>query len=184
VPQCEHEDRATLYSLGLLDEDEARAFEQHLNSCPACTVEVRESGELAVGLAEAIPTVLPPASLRQRVLNEAVLPKGVVALVRGQHMNWQTTPFAGVSIARLYEDPRRGELASLVRMTPGAYYPAHRHAGLEHCYVIEGDVVFEDHRLTAGDYSAGSPDREHSAATTETGCLLFIVHNLQDILHA
>jgi anti-sigma factor ChrR (cupin superfamily) len=113
-----------------------------------------------------------------------VLPRGVVALVRGQQMNWQPTPFAGVSTARLYEDPIRGELASLVRLTPGAHYPSHHHASLEHCYVIEGDLVFEDHTLVAGDYSAGSPGRDHASATTTQGCLLFIVHNLGDQMHA
>jgi anti-sigma factor ChrR (cupin superfamily) len=98
-------------------------------------------------------------------------------------MNWQPTPFAGVSIARLYEDSTRGELTSLVRMMPGALYPSHRHAGLEHCYVLEGDLVFEDHTLVAGDYSAGSPDTDHTSATTRHGCLLFIVHNARDHVH-
>ena len=87
-------------------------------------------------------------------------------------------------MARLYEDPIRGELSSLVRMLPGARYPSHRHASLEHCYVIEGDLVFEDHTLLAGDYSAGTPDKEHTAATTKNGCLLFIVHNTQDRVYA
>jgi hypothetical protein len=49
--------------------------------------------------------------------------------------------------------------------------------------VIEGDLVFEDHTLYAGDYAAGSPDRDHTAATTKNGCLLFIVHNSADQVH-
>ena len=48
-------------------------------------------------------------------------------------MNWEPTGFDGVSLARLYVDPVRGKLASLVRMAPGAKYPSHRHAGVEHC---------------------------------------------------
>ena len=182
--QCDRSDSASLYALGLLDEADARAFEQHLGTCASCEAEVREAGDLAVQLSGTIPPSAPPSGLRQRVLNEAVLPRGVVALVRGAKMNWQATPFEGVSIARLYEDSTRGELSSLVRMMPGAHYPSHRHASLEHCYVIEGDLIFEDHTLTAGDYSAGNPDREHAAATTKNGCLLFIVHNVGDQLHA
>jgi hypothetical protein len=65
-------------------------------------------------------------------------------------------------------------------MLPGARYPSHHHASLVHCYVIEGDLVFEDHTLLAGDYSAGTPDKDHTAATTKNSCLLFIVHNTQD----
>jgi anti-sigma factor ChrR (cupin superfamily) len=177
---CDNGDRASLYGLGLLDEAESRAFEQHLTSCMACAAEVRESGDIAVQLAGTIPASAPPAGLRQRVLTEAVLPRGVLALARGAQVNWQPTSFDGVSMARLYEDPVRGELASLVRMQPGARFPSHHHAAVEHCYVVEGDLVFEDHTMIAGDYSAGKPDREHAAATTYGGCLLFIVHNAGD----
>jgi len=87
-------------------------------------------------------------------------------------------------MARLYEDPIRGDLTSLVRMSPGARYPSHHHASLEHCYVLEGDLIFEDHTLVAGDYSACSANRDHTAATTKNGCVLFIIHNAQDQVHA
>ena len=184
MAQCEHQDRASLYALGLLDESESLTFRQHLNSCALCAGEVRNSDHLTVELAKTIPASTPPNSLRDRVLREAVLPRGVVALTRCGQMNWQSTPFEGVSMARLYEDPVRGELASLVRMAPGAKYPPHKHACLEHCYVIEGDLVFDDHTLFAGDYSAGGTDDDHTAATTIKGCLLFIVHNLRDQVHA
>ena len=182
--ECEHLNSASLYGLGLLDEAELRAFELHLSSCPVCGTELRESGDLAVQLAQTIPASSPPAALQERVLHEVVLPRGVAALVRGSQIHWQGTPFPGVSIARLYEDPIHGELTSLVRMLPGAHYPSHHHADLEHCYVLEGDLVFEDHTLWAGDYSAGSPHKDHTAATTTKGCLLFIVHNRRDELHA
>ncbi len=177
---CDYGDRASLYALALLDESESRTFEQHLSSCSFCAAEVRESGDLAVQLARTIPASAPPAGLRHRVLSEAVLPRGLVALVRGEKMNFQPTPFTGVSIAQLYEDPIRGERTSLVRMMPGAHYPSHHHTSLEHCYVVEGDLIFEDHTLTAGDYSAGSPGKDHTSATTDQGCLLFIVHDVRD----
>jgi anti-sigma factor ChrR (cupin superfamily) len=179
---CDNGDRASLYALGLLDEAESRAFEQHLSSCPVCAAEVRETGDIAVRLAGTMPASAPPEGHRQRVLTEAVLPRGVVALARGAQLNWQPTSFEGVLMAKLYEDPVRGELASLVRMKPGARFPSHHHAAIEHCYVVEGDLIFEDHTMTAGDYSAGKPDREHSAATTHGGCLLFIVHHAGDQL--
>lgn len=184
MQQCGQSDHASLYALGLLDRDESDAFELHVTTCSACAAEARGVGGLAVQLAEYPPVLNPPADLRQRVLSEAVLPRGVLALARGKQISWQETPFQGVFMARLYEDSVRGELTSLVRMQPGAKYPSHHHASLEHCYVIEGDLVFEDHTLNAGDYSAGSPDRDHTAATTKNGCLLFIIHNSADQVHA
>ena len=183
MQQCGQKDRASLYSLGLLDRDESAAFELHVDTCPACAEEVREAGKLAVGLAQSLPVSTPPTSLRQRVLNEAVLPRGVLALVRGKQIHWQETPFQGVFVSRLYEDSVRGELTSLVKMVPGAKYPSHNHAGLEHCYVLEGDLEFDDHTLNAGDYSAGGPGKDHGAATTKNGCLLFIIHNSHDQVH-
>jgi anti-sigma factor RsiW len=116
---CDHIDSASLYALGLLDDAEARAFEQHLKSCPSCEAEVREAGDLGVELAGTIPLSPPPDGLRQRVLAESVLPRGVAALVRGAQMNFRPTPYSGVTVARLYEDAARGELTSLVRMMPG-----------------------------------------------------------------
>src|SRR6202012_2149025 len=103
-----------------------------------------DSADLAGQLARTIPVTAPPTGLPERVLAEAVLPRGVVALVRGANRKWQATPFAGVSIARLFEDHSRGELTSLVRIMPGACYPAHHHAILELGNWCVGDLVFED----------------------------------------
>ncbi len=183
MEQCDQGNSASLYALGLLDEPESSTFERHLSLCSSCAAEVRQSGDLAVELAGMIPALAPPAGLRQRVLTEAVLPRGIVALVRGGKLNWRPTPFPGVTAARLYKDSTSGEVASLVRMIPGAHYPSHRHASLEHCYVLEGDLVFEDYSMEAGDYSAGRPNQEHTAATTKQGCLVFIVHNAHDEMH-
>lgn len=184
MQQCGQKDRASLYALGLLEPDESSAFELHVNTCSTCAEEIRESGDMAVELTKSLPVSTPPANLRQRTLSEAVLPRGVLALVRGKQIHWQDTPFQGVFMARLYEDSVRGELTSLVKMLPGARYPSHNHAGLEHCYVIQGDLVFEDHTLNAGDYSAGTPGKDHTAATTQNGCVLFIIHNSADQVHA
>jgi anti-sigma factor ChrR (cupin superfamily) len=181
---CDRTTQASLYALGLLEPPEAGEFELHLRSCATCEAEVRLSGGLAVELAEFMPVSDPPAYLRARVLSEAVLPRGVVAMVRGTALHWEPEVFPGVSLARLYQDAATGELATLVRMSPGACYPSHRHGGVEHCYVIEGDVIFADHKLHAGDYSAGAPGREHSSATTDSGCLLFIVTHTRDQVHS
>ena len=80
----------------------------------------------------------------------------------------------------MFEDTATGNTTLLVRMSPGAVYPSHRHAGLEHCYVLEGDLVFADHALQAGDYEVAHSDTDHSSVTTRGGCLLFIINNVRD----
>lgn len=184
MQSCEHQDQAAMYAMGLLDEQESSAFEHHLSSCSTCAVEVRGSADLAAELAAAPPTATPPAWVRERVLANAKLPRGVLALARRDSLEWKPTPFRGVSMARLFQHPAHGGIASLVRMSPGAHYPSHRHADVEHCFVIEGDLAFEDHTLSAGDYSAGDPNADHGSATTRDGCLLFIVQSVHDQLQA
>lgn len=142
-------------------------------------------------LARTIPLSSPPEDLRGRVLaplseeasRPAPLPKGVAALVRGPELNWQPTAFRGVFLASLYADSTHGEIASLVRMEPGAIYPSHHHSQVEHCYVLQGDLVFEDHMLNSGDYEAAQPGTAHSPVTTKSGCLLFLVHNVNDTVY-
>ena len=80
MEQCGYGDHASLYALGLLDETESSTFERHLTSCSLCAEEVRGASGLAVQLAGTIPTATLPSDLRRRVLNETLLPRGVVAL--------------------------------------------------------------------------------------------------------
>jgi anti-sigma factor ChrR (cupin superfamily) len=183
LTHCEEEGNARLYALGLLDDEESRSFERHLGACTLCEAEMRQSGDMAVALAEAIPLLAPLPGLRDRVLGAALRPKDVAGVVRGSALQWRPTPFEGVFTAKLYADSIRGERASLLRVAPGAKYPSHHHSHVEHCYVLEGDVVFSDHTLYAGDYEAAFGGTEHSAVTTQTGCLLFLIHNQHDEVH-
>jgi quercetin dioxygenase-like cupin family protein len=68
----------------------------------------------------------------------------------------------------------------MVRMAPGAVYAPHRHAGDEHCYVLSGDLIFEDHTLGTGDYSVNPAGTTHSRSTSKQGCLLLVMHNVRD----
>lgn len=61
--------QAALYALGALDEDEARAFEEHLAAgCEACAAELREFQCVAADLALAAPPAEPPTQVRSRLL--------------------------------------------------------------------------------------------------------------------
>ena len=64
-------DHAAPYALGALDEAERASFEEHLASCDVCAAEVRELRDVAGLLARAVPSVSPPASLRDRILADA-----------------------------------------------------------------------------------------------------------------
>jgi len=176
---------ALLYSLGLLEPELASTFHEHLESgCPVCESELRGFNEAVAQLAGSLPEAKPRPSVRRELLDRVGRERARAAIFRAQEGQWQASPFAGVSLKQLFVDPTTGNVTSLVRMTPGAVYPPHRHAGLEHCYVLEGDLIFHDHTLHPGDYEVAVAASDHSSVTTKNGCLLLIINNQRDQLLA
>lgn len=175
---CEKGELAALFAVGALDRDEARKFEKHAAECASCGRDMQEMQETAALLALAS-SKQPPNSLRRRVL-EQTRPHRRAALVRVNEGAWIRSPFPGVEVKTLYSDPVTGDVTSLLRVRPGAQFPAHEHAGMEHVYVLEGDVVFDDHTLYAGDYEIAPAESRHSAVTTNTGCVILLINNRRD----
>jgi anti-sigma-K factor RskA len=69
IPE-EQQDQAALYALGLLGADEDAAFESELRANAELRDLVRELREAAGDLALTAPSLLPPASLKQRIVRE------------------------------------------------------------------------------------------------------------------
>src|SRR5215470_7151250 len=69
----EQQDQAALYALGLLDADEDAVFESELRANAELRDLVRELREAAGNLALAAPWLQPPASLKQRIIDEIAL---------------------------------------------------------------------------------------------------------------
>ena len=179
-------DTAALYSAGVLEPERAAEFGQHLQSgCEACASEVRAFEETAAQLAFSLSGRKPPAGLRDRLMGRIashVEPSRV--LVRARERAWEPSGVPGVATRQLFVDQATGNVTSLVKLDPGAVYPAHRHFGHEHCYVLEGDLVFHDHVLQPGDYEVAMASTAHSTVTSTQGCLLLIINNQRDELLA
>jgi hypothetical protein len=175
---------ASLYSLGLLDPELAAGFEQHLESgCLVCESEVRGFTEASAQVLSALDYAEPADQVREELLRRIGRPASAPMILRAGEGQWLESEFPGLSLKRLFVDPT-GTVTSLIRMAAGAVYPPHRHHGLEHCYVLEGDLVFNDHTLYAGDYEVAAPTRDHSTVTTRYGCLLLITNHPGDQLLA
>src|SRR5687767_4201764 len=86
---------------------------------------------------------------------------------------WQVSRVAGVSIKTLRRDAESGESAALVRLEPGASFPAHDHPAGEEVFVLEGDVRIGRHVLKAGDYLYTPPNGKHAAASM-AGCVFLV----------
>jgi mannose-6-phosphate isomerase-like protein (cupin superfamily) len=142
--------------------------------------------DLAAHLAFMPTSVDPPSDLKRRALNQAFAGHSHgMHIVRAGEGRWRSTPFAGVTSKKLWTDPSSHSITWLLRMEPGAVYPAHRHTASEQCLVLEGDVGFGDEvELQAGDFEASPPGTVHRSLQTKGGCLLLIVANPHDEVFA
>ncbi len=62
----------------------------------------------------------------------------------------------------------------LLRLLPGAAPERHQHDQDELCFVLEGDVSFDEIHLKAGDYHYAHKGSWHGRASTVHGALLFL----------
>ncbi|MBV8732978.1 MAG: cupin domain-containing protein [Acidobacteriia bacterium] len=170
-------DLASIYALGTGETSETREFEQHLSACAVCEAEVRALREVTAQLAHEAPLIQPAPRVKRELLSRLSSEHRVV---RAEEQLWEKTPFPGIEIRRLFVDKATGMVTTLLRAAAGAVYPAHRHGGLEQVYVIDGDLIFDDHTLETGDYEASREASEHSSITTKDGCLALIVHHVGD----
>lgn len=95
---------------------------------------------------------------------------------------WRSVGLPGIEVKRLAADPERRMVTMLVRMAPGAKYPAHRHGGVEECFVLAGDLLVGDRAMNAGDYQLAEKDSVHPVQSTERGCVLYIASSQDDEL--
>jgi anti-sigma factor ChrR (cupin superfamily) len=188
------------YALGALDRSEARAFEEHLaGGCEACAAELKDFAALVPYLALAVPEATPPADVLGKLLShiseetrgaqqqsyeadeqQAHAPKkpsspSDLLVIRAQEGAWTETPDRGVFVKVLFTDPAQATVTSLVRISPGARVPRHRHKGVEQCLVLEGDLRSGGQVLGAGDYNCAMPGSIHEELTSTQGTLLLIV---------
>ena len=183
-------ERASLYALGALDEEEARLFEAHLSEgCDECANEVRSFAPVIASLGTCPSEEAPSPGVRERLAafltEQEPLPAERAAAfnapssrqmvkIRSNEGEWH--PLAtGVSRKILFEDRERGTTTSILKLQPGAQIPSHRHGGIEECMVLEGDVYSDTETFAAGDYICMPAGSMHEQLFSTHGALLFIV---------
>ncbi len=177
---------ALLYSIGALEPDRARVFEEWLRAGDeTAAAEVRAFQEAAAQLACSLPAENPSPELRDRLLTRVrqigfTEPLPGVHVLRASEHGWRKTPFPGVTYKQLYFDAATSMQTSLLRMDRGARYPAHRHAAVEQCLVLEGECAIGQLTLAEGDYERADAETRHDVITTDRGCLLLIIASRHD----
>ncbi len=198
-------DLLSSHALDILDSAEASEVEEHVAHCAECSEQLKALRQVAAHLAYTAPVAYPAADLRERVLGltraslqsaarEPIVDAKVQVwkqwpqagagerqVVRTEAGDWEQV-HPGVSVKRLYVDIEHDRVTMLIRMTPGAKYVPHRHAGPEQCYVLEGDLRDGEFVVRGGDYQCLPTGTVHGAQSTESGCLLLVVSSLHDEL--
>ena len=173
---------ASMYAVGALSPDETVNFERHLrDGCAVCVAEVRAFEETAALLPLGSSASPAPDQVREKLFarvrsNETP----AVHLVRSGDGAWASLGMPGVTAKTLFHESPVGNTTLLIRMQPGAVIPPHRHAAVEHCYVLEGDLHFGDLVMHTGDYHCAVGDTTHETSHTENGCLLLIIASTQN----
>src|SRR6266404_6325060 len=88
----------------------------------------------------------------------------------------------GIECKLLATDTERHRVSMLVRLAPGASYPAHTHAGEEELHLLDGELWIDERKLFPGDYNYGAPGAGDERVWSETGCTCVLVTSTKDTL--
>ena len=183
---CKQSELVCAYALQVLPASEVAAAETHIASCPDCQREL-ESLRPVVNRFVSWPTdvLRPTTSLQARLASriaeetgkEPVLPPAQ----RWSEPGWE--PVApGIECKLLATDTERHRVSMLVRLAPGASYPAHTHAGVEELHLLDGELWIDARKLLPGDYNYGAPGADDERVWSETGCTCVLVTSTKDTL--
>ena len=183
---CEMAELVCAYALEVLSASEARAIQSHIASCADCRREL-ESLRPVVDLFVSWPTdvLRPTTSLQTRLALRIAEETGKQPVSpparRWSEPEWeQVAP--GIECKLLATDDERGRVSMLVRLAPGASYPAHTHAGVEELHLLDGELWIDERKLFPGDYNYGAPGASDERVWSETGCTCVLSTSIKDTL--
>jgi anti-sigma factor ChrR (cupin superfamily) len=184
--RCEQNETTYAYALEILPTSEVAAAEAHIASCPHCQRELEGLRPVIDRLLSWPTDVLrPTVSLQTRLafrIAEETGQRPVLPLAQQwSEPEWeQVAP--GIECKLLATDTERHRVSMLVRLAPGARYPAHMHAGVEELHLLDGELWIDERKLFPGDYNYGAPGTGDESVWSETGCTCVLVTSTKDIL--
>jgi quercetin dioxygenase-like cupin family protein len=184
--RCEQSEVTCAYALQVLTSSELAAAEAHIAACPDCQRDLQSLRPVVNRFVSwPIDVLRPPTSLQARLARriaeetekEPVLP----ARQQWSEPEWeQVAP--GIECKLLATDTERQRVSMLVRLAPGASYPAHTHAGVEELHLLDGELWIDERKLMPGDYNYGKPGEGDERVWSETGCTCVLTTSIKDVL--
>jgi len=178
----------TAYALQALPASELAAAEAHIAACAECRREL-ESLRPVVDRFVAWPTdvLRPTASLPERLARRIAAETGTQPMLPPaqpwSEPEWeQVAP--GIECKLLATDTERHRVSMMVRLAPGASYPAHTHADTEELHLLDGELWIDERKLLPGDYNYGAPGAGDNRVWSKSGCTCLLVTSTEDALSA
>jgi anti-sigma factor ChrR (cupin superfamily) len=174
------------YALQVLPASEVAAAEAHISSCPDCQREL-ESLQPVVNSFVSWPTdvLRPTTSLQARLALRIAKETGKQPVLpqtrRWSEPEWEKVA-PGIECKLLATDTKRHRVGMLVRLAPGASYPAHTHASVEELHLFDGELWIDGRKLFPGDYNYSAPGASDEHVWSETGCTCLLITSTNDIL--
>jgi anti-sigma factor ChrR (cupin superfamily) len=187
---CEQSEAICAYAAQALVASEVAAAEAHIAACPDCRRELESLRPVIDSFAAWPADVLrPTTSLEARLalrIVEEIAKERVLASAHQSEYAWtepewkQVAP--GIECKLLATDAERRRVSMLVRLAPGASYPAHTHAGAEELHLLHGELWIDERRLVPGDYNYGAPGAGDERVWSRTGCTCVLITSTKDVL--
>jgi len=184
--RCAQSEITCAYAAQALAPSEMAAAEAHIASCADCRRELEGLRPLLDGFVSWPTDVLSPATSLQTRLALRIAAETGKAPVLPSARQWsepeweQVAP--GIECKLLATDTERHRVSMLVRLAPGASYPAHTHAGVEELHLLNGELWIDERKLVPGDYNYGTPGASDERVWSETGCTCVLITSTRDVL--
>jgi anti-sigma factor ChrR (cupin superfamily) len=188
--RCEQSEATCAYAAQALAASEVAAAEAHIAACPDCRRELESLRPVIDSLVSWPTDVLrPTTSLQARLAlriaeetgKEPVLPPARRGEQAWSEPEWEEVA-PGIECKLLATDTERHRVSMLVRLAPGASYPAHTHAGAEELHLLDGELWIDERKLFPGDYNYGAPGAGDERVWSETGCTCLLITSIKDVL--
>jgi len=184
--RCGQSELTAAYAAQALPASDVAAAEAHIAGCPHCQRELEALRPVVDRFVDWPTDVLrPPTSLQARLAQRIAAETGKEPVPppppQWREPDWeQVAP--GIECKLLATDGDRHRVSMLVRLAPGARYPAHTHAGVEELHLLDGELWIDERKLLPGDYNYGPPGANDERVWSETGCTCVLVSSTRDIL--
>jgi len=187
LTRCERAEQTCAYALQALAPAEAHEVLAHIGACSDCQRELEGLRPVLARLVAWPTDILRPTGdlgqrLAERIAEEGTAPAAPLAACGWSEPAWARVA-PGIECQLFATDPERRRVSMLVRLAPGASYPAHTHADVEELHLLEGELWIDDRRLEPGDYNVGAPGASDYRVWSETGCTCLLVTSSEDRLH-